>query len=210
MHSSLALSVMSHVTAVPFLLIIVVDFISLFLFFKVWPRNSWTNSEARLTNHFDKNRVGPPEARRIQVMSRQFGLFTRQGQAHQGGIDFQLPAHHGHRRSQQQRLRSIRCLPRFRSTRESTDLDTAEQVFILFHTTRHFPFFFPVHVNWLERLLRFSFPSQVIDSFRILAGDNPYILPDELRRELPRPGRLLHPAHAALQPYQGQNGIPDQ
>lgn len=37
-------------------------------------------------------------------------------------------------------------------TRESTDVDTAEQV---------------------------------IDSFRILAADKPYILPEELRRELP-------------------------
>lgn len=65
----------------------------------------------------------------------------------------------------------------------------------------------PVHVNWLEWLLQFSFPSQVIDSFRILAGDKPYILPDELRRELP-PDQAEY-CIQRMQPYKGPDGIPD-
>jgi len=42
---------------------------------------------------------------------------------------------------------------------------------------------------------------QVIDSFRILAGDKPYIMPDELRRELP-PDQAEY-CIARMQPYTG-------
>ena len=42
---------------------------------------------------------------------------------------------------------------------------------------------------------------QVIDSFRILAGDKPYILPDELRRELP-PDQAEY-CIQRMQPYPG-------
>ena len=48
---------------------------------------------------------------------------------------------------------------------------------------------------------------QVIDSFRILAGDKPYILPDELRRELP-PDQAEY-CIQRMQPYKGPDGIPD-
>lgn len=47
---------------------------------------------------------------------------------------------------------------------------------------------------------------QVIDSFRILAGDKPYILPDELRRELP-PDQAEYCIHR-MPPYKGVNGVP--
>merc|ERR1712203_1157872 len=50
-------------------------------------------------------------------------------------------------------------------TRESTDVDTAEQV---------------------------------IDSFRILAADKMYILPEELRRELPPDQAELYPKDATI------------
>jgi len=44
---------------------------------------------------------------------------------------------------------------------------------------------------------------QVIDSFRILAGDKPYIMPDELRRELP-PDQAEY-CIARMQPYSGND-----
>lgn len=47
---------------------------------------------------------------------------------------------------------------------------------------------------------------QVIDSFRILAGDKPYILPDELRRELP-PDQAEY-CIQRMPPYKGPNAIP--
>ncbi|XP_065210562.1 alpha-actinin, sarcomeric isoform X2 [Planococcus citri] len=47
---------------------------------------------------------------------------------------------------------------------------------------------------------------QVIDSFRILAGDKPYILPDELRRELP-PDQAEYCIHR-MPPFKGPNGVP--
>jgi len=47
---------------------------------------------------------------------------------------------------------------------------------------------------------------QVIDSFRILAGDKPYILPDELRRELP-PDQAEY-CILRMQPYNGADGEP--
>lgn len=58
-------------------------------------------------------------------------------------------------------------------TRESTDMDTAEQV---------------------------------IDSFRILAADKPYILPEELRRELP-PDQAEY-CIQRMAPYTGPNAAP--
>jgi len=42
----------------------------------------------------------------------------------------------------------------------------------------------------------------VIDSFRILAGDKPFILPDELRRELP-PDQAEY-CIQRMQVYQGE------
>ena len=57
-------------------------------------------------------------------------------------------------------------------TRESTDVDTAEQV---------------------------------IDSFRILAADKPYILPEELRRELP-PDQAEY-CIQRMQPYSGKYSL---
>jgi actinin alpha 1/4 len=48
--------------------------------------------------------------------------------------------------------------------------------------------------------------AQVIDSFRILAGDKPYILPDELRRELP-PDQAEY-CILRMQPYKGADGEP--
>merc|ERR1712080_785315 len=57
-------------------------------------------------------------------------------------------------------------------TRESTDVDTAEQV---------------------------------IDSFRILAADKPYILPEELRRELP-PDQAEY-CIQRMQPYSGMDAV---
>ncbi|XP_039501309.1 alpha-actinin, sarcomeric-like [Drosophila santomea] len=47
---------------------------------------------------------------------------------------------------------------------------------------------------------------QVIDSFRILAADKPYILPDELRRELP-PDQAEY-CIQRMPPYKGPNGVP--
>ncbi|XP_050427280.1 alpha-actinin, sarcomeric isoform X1 [Adelges cooleyi] len=47
---------------------------------------------------------------------------------------------------------------------------------------------------------------QVIDSFRILAGDKPYILSDELRRELP-PDQAEY-CIQRMAPYKGVNAIP--
>merc|ERR1711970_390965 len=98
-------------------------------------------------NHFDKSRTGRlnPEEFKNCLISLGYSV----GQDKQGEIDFQ-------------RILSIvdpnasgyvqfDCFLDF-MTRESTDVDTAEQV---------------------------------IDSFRILAADKPYILPEELRRELP-------------------------
>ena len=95
-------------------------------------------------NHFDKSRTGRlnPEEFKNCLISLGYSV----GQDKQGEIDFQ-------------RILSIvdpnasgyvqfDCFLDF-MTRESTDVDTAEQV---------------------------------IDSFRILAADKPYILPEELRR----------------------------
>uniref|UniRef100_A0A0A9Z5M8 Alpha-actinin, sarcomeric n=1 Tax=Lygus hesperus TaxID=30085 RepID=A0A0A9Z5M8_LYGHE len=47
---------------------------------------------------------------------------------------------------------------------------------------------------------------QVIDSFRILAADKPYILPDELRRELP-PDQAEY-CIKRMPPYKGPNAVP--
>jgi actinin alpha len=47
---------------------------------------------------------------------------------------------------------------------------------------------------------------QVIDSFRILAGDKPYILSDELRRELP-PDQAEY-CIQRMAPYKGINAVP--
>ena len=46
----------------------------------------------------------------------------------------------------------------------------------------------------------------MIDSFRILAGDKPYIMPDELRRELP-PDQAEY-CIQRMQPYNGAGGEP--
>merc|ERR1712173_204109 len=95
-------------------------------------------------NHFDKSRTGRlnPEEFKNCLISLGYSV----GQDKQGEIDFQRilsPNASGYVQ--------FDCFLDF-MTRESTDVDTAEQV---------------------------------IDSFRILAADKPYILPEELRRELP-------------------------
>ena len=46
----------------------------------------------------------------------------------------------------------------------------------------------------------------MIDSFRILAADKPYILPEELRRELP-PDQAEY-CIQRMAPYTGQNAAP--
>merc|ERR1711922_88903 len=97
-------------------------------------------------NHFDKSRTGRlnPEEFKNCLISLGYSV----GQDKQGEIDFQRilsivdPNNSGYVQ--------FDCFLDF-MTRESTDVDTAEQV---------------------------------IDSFRILAADKMYILPEELRREL--------------------------
>ncbi|CAB4068316.1 ACTN1_4 [Lepeophtheirus salmonis] len=98
-------------------------------------------------NHFDKSRSGrlAPDEFKSCLISLGYSV----GQDKQGEIDFQRilsivdPNNSGYVQ--------FDCFLDF-MTRESTDVDTAEQV---------------------------------IDSFRILAADKPYILQEELRRELP-------------------------
>ena len=46
---------------------------------------------------------------------------------------------------------------------------------------------------------------QVIDSFRILAANKPYILPEELRRELP-PSQAQY-CIRMMQPYSGMDAV---
>merc|ERR1711936_434934 len=118
-------------------------------------------------NHFDKSRTGRlnPEEFKNCLISLGYSV----GQDKQGEIDFQ-------------RILSIvdpnasgyvqfDCFLDF-MTRESTDVDTAEQV---------------------------------IDSFRILAADKPYILPEELRRELP-PDQA-EDCIQRMQPYSGMDAV---
>merc|ERR1711944_147075 len=118
-------------------------------------------------NHFDKSRTGRlnPEEFKNCLISLGYSV----GQDKQGEIDFQ-------------RILSIvdpnasgyvqfDCFLDF-MTRESTDVDTAEQV---------------------------------IDSFRILAADKPYILPEELRRELP-PDQAEY-CIQRMQPYSGIDAV---
>eukprot|EP00111_Clytia_hemisphaerica_P002668 TCONS_00007546-protein len=47
---------------------------------------------------------------------------------------------------------------------------------------------------------------QVMESFRILAGDKPYITADELRRELP--GEQAEYCIARMSPYAGPDAVP--
>merc|ERR1712226_1320370 len=118
-------------------------------------------------NHFDKSRTGrlAPDEFKSCLISLGYSV----GQDKQGEIDFQ-------------RILSIvdpnasgyvqfDCFLDF-MTRESTDVDTAEQV---------------------------------IDSFRILAADKPYILPEELRRELP-PDQAEY-CIQRMQPYSGMDAV---
>merc|ERR1719209_2891519 len=118
-------------------------------------------------NHFDKSRSGrlTPDEFKNCLISLGYSV----GQDKQGEIDFQ-------------RILSIvdpnasgyvqfDCFLDF-MTRESTDVDTAEQV---------------------------------IDSFRILAADKPYILPEELRRELP-PDQAEY-CIQRMQPYSGMDAV---
>jgi len=118
-------------------------------------------------NHFDKSRTGrlSPDEFKSCLISLGYSV----GQDKQGEIDFQ-------------RIMSIvdpngsgfvqfDCFLDF-MTRESTDVDTAEQV---------------------------------IDSFRILAADKPYILAEELRRELP-PDQAEY-CIQRMQPYTGIDAV---
>ncbi|KAG8227955.1 hypothetical protein J437_LFUL008763 [Ladona fulva] len=119
-------------------------------------------------NHFDKNRTGrlAPEEFKSCLVSLGYSI----GKDRQGEIDFQRilavvdPNSTGY-------VHFDAFLDFM--TRESTDVDTAEQV---------------------------------IDSFRILAGDRPFILPDELRRELP-PDQAEY-CIQRMPPYKGPNALP--
>jgi len=119
-------------------------------------------------NHFDKTRTG--KLAKEEFKSCLVSLGYSIGKDRQGEIDFQRimacvdPNHTG----------SVH-FDAFLDfmTRESTDVDTAEQV---------------------------------IDSFRILAADKPYILPDELRRELP-PDQAEY-CIQRMTSYKGPNAIP--
>ncbi|XP_046382631.1 alpha-actinin, sarcomeric isoform X1 [Ischnura elegans] len=119
-------------------------------------------------NHFDKNRTGrlTPEEFKSCLVSLGYSI----GKDRQGEIDFQRilavvdPNNSGY-------VHFDAFLDFM--TRESTDVDTAEQV---------------------------------IDSFRILAGDRPFILPDELRRELP-PDQAEY-CIQRMPPYKGPNALP--
>ena len=141
-------------------------------------------------NHFDKNRVGhlKPDEYKSCLVSLGYSL----GKDKQGEIDFQRimaivdPNNSG-----------FVLFDAFLDfmTRESTDSDTAEQVYLICL------FFFLLGL-FPDRFLS----AQVIDSFRILAGDKPYILPDELRRELP-PDQAEY-CIQRMQPYKGTDGSP--
>ena len=142
-------------------------------------------------NHFDKNRVGhlKPDEFKSCLVSLGYSL----GKDKQGDIDFQRimaivdPNNSGYV-----------LFDAFLDfmTRESTDSDTAEQVHSYFHT-----------FSFSQKLWLFYFiHSQVIDSFRILAGDKAYIMPDELRRELP-PDQADY-CIQRMQPYKGTDGAP--
>ncbi|XP_071441874.1 alpha-actinin, sarcomeric isoform X1 [Hetaerina americana] len=119
-------------------------------------------------NHFDKNRTGrlTPEEFKSCLVSLGYSI----GKDRQGEIDFQRilavvdPNNSGY-------VHFDAFLDFM--TRESTDVDTAEQV---------------------------------IDSFRILAGDRPFILPDELQRELP-PDQAEY-CIQRMPPYKGPNALP--
>jgi len=119
-------------------------------------------------NHFDKNRTG--RLAKDEFKSCLVSLGYSIGKDRQGDIDFQRimavvdPNNSG--------TVTFDAFLDF-MTRESTDVDTAEQV---------------------------------IDSFRILAGDKPYILPDELRRELP-PDQAEY-CIQRMSAFKGPNAIP--
>merc|ERR1711971_1311734 len=118
-------------------------------------------------NHFDKSRSGrlAPDEFKSCLISLGYSV----GQDKQGEIDLQRilsivdPNNSGYVQ--------FDCFLDF-MTRESTDVDTAEQV---------------------------------IDSFRILAADKMYILPEELRRELP-PDQAEY-CIQRMQPYTGQDAV---
>merc|ERR1712195_39733 len=118
-------------------------------------------------NHFDKSRSGrlAPDEFKSCLISLGYSV----GQDKQGEIDFQRilsivdPNNSGYVQ--------FDCFLDF-MTRESTDVDTAEQV---------------------------------IDSFRILAADKMYILPEELRRELP-PDQAEY-CIQRMQPCTGQDAV---
>jgi actinin alpha len=119
-------------------------------------------------NHFDKTRTG--KLNKEEFKSCLVSLGYSIGKDRQGDIDFQ-------------RIMAVVDPNSTGSvhfdafldfmTRESTDVDTAEQV---------------------------------IDSFRILAADKPYILPDELRRELP-PDQAEY-CIQRMTPFKGSGAVP--
>ncbi|ODM88198.1 Alpha-actinin, sarcomeric [Orchesella cincta] len=119
-------------------------------------------------NHFDKNRTG--RLAKDEFKSCLVSLGYSIGKDRQGDIDFQRimaavdPNNSG--------AVTFDAFLDF-MTRESTDVDTAEQV---------------------------------IDSFRILAADKPYILPDELRRELP-PDQAEY-CIQRMSPFKGAGAVP--
>ncbi|XP_065347302.1 alpha-actinin, sarcomeric isoform X3 [Cloeon dipterum] len=119
-------------------------------------------------NHFDKNRTGrlAPDEFKSCLVSLGYSI----GKDRQGEIDFQRilatvdPNSTGY-------VHFDAFLDFM--TRESTDVDTAEQV---------------------------------IDSFRILAADKPFIMPEELRRELP-PDQAEY-CIQRMPPFKGPNAVP--
>ncbi|CAG7835763.1 unnamed protein product [Allacma fusca] len=119
-------------------------------------------------NHFDKNRTG--RLTKDEFKSCLVSLGYSIGKDRQGDIDFQrILAVVDPNNSGSVHFDAFLDF----MTRESTDVDTAEQV---------------------------------IDSFRILAGDKPYILPDELRRELP-PDQAEY-CIQRMTPFKGPGAIP--
>ncbi|XP_043201207.1 alpha-actinin, sarcomeric isoform X2 [Amphibalanus amphitrite] len=119
-------------------------------------------------NHFDKTRTGRLNWDEFKSCLISVGYSL--GKDRQGDLDFQrilavVDPNNTHQVPFDAFLDFM--------TRESTDMDTAEQV---------------------------------IDSFRILAADKPYILPEELRRELP-PDQAEY-CIQRMAPYAGPNAAP--
>lgn len=140
-------------------------------------------------NHFDKNRTGrlAPEEYKSCLVSLGYSI----GKDKQGDMDFQRilavvdPNNSGY-------VQFDAFLDFM--TRESTDTDTAEQVIDSFRILAS------DKVNRKGKLMKVS------DNVTMLLQFQPYILPDELRRELP-PDQAEY-CIQRMPPYKGPNAIP--